>query len=609
MLTFTATTELTANSGTVAIPVVVDGKAFELTFSFSVALKGAAGADGEDAYYLETPFTWNTGETEATFTAVIYKGETDVTEDYHASCFEWYLRTENGESRIAVGRTCTVAKSTLGYGGTVVCIFTSHENENAALLTRSNKALLSASGSGLTMLTQSEGEIRVVDLPVKTATAVNLDDYLMGIDAADGYQVTVSDLATRMATGVFDARYVNADGDTMTGQLTVHYTNPAMVEKGTISMRIGAETLSANQRIGALFLQDNNGDVNFYSETYRTTDNITYTSFVHRRFSADGATAYYNGFYLDILNDGTRRVRFSDNTVRDAWANALNVVKKAGDTMAGNLVAQYSGFDLSKSNNGVSSTQYPTTFCILDNGGRISTRIEGIVWSSGNMGSYWYVRNYNTSGTSVGQKGIQMIMDKSGNLTYSISDVANFRSAIGAVNRAGDTMTANFALSATDATGRFWKVKNSKHEGSFYVDASGNLEIWSDSKGKWIVRSDASGNVYLNNHNLTNGIKGWTNLGSTTGTTAKAITASSYTEILVVMNRGTSYWGSCLIPVVALSTTANEWYCGGGNKGGTSGSARRGVFKATTTAITPVLVSIDGTDYSNSSVVTRIYAR
>ena len=90
MLTFTATTELTANSGTVAIPVVVDGKAFELTFSFSVALKGAAGADGEDAYYLETPFTWNTGETEATFTAVIYKGETDVTEDYHVTLGQAY---------------------------------------------------------------------------------------------------------------------------------------------------------------------------------------------------------------------------------------------------------------------------------------------------------------------------------------------------------------------------------------------------------------------------------------------------------------------------------------------------------------------------------------
>lgn len=609
MLTFTATTELTANSGTVAIPVVVDGKAFELTFSFSVALKGADGANGEDAYYLETPFTWNTGETQATFTAVIYKGETDVTENYHSSCFEWYLRTENGESRIAVGRTCTVSKSALGYGGTVVCIFTSHENENAALLTRSNKALLSASGSGLTMLTQSEGEIRVVDLPVKTATAVNLDDYLMGIDAADGYQVTVSDLATRMATGVFDARYVNADGDTMTGNLLIKKTgSEAFIEfqRTDLDMRMGTAATSGS--IGGFHYYDSNGDLVMYLESKLLTGDKTRTQLYARRTDADG-TKYSHGFGIVIDGQGNGSVEFSSTAFRDAWADGLNVVKKAGDTMTGNLTAKFSSFDLSQSNNGVSSTQYPTTFCILDNGGRIATRIEGVVSSSGTMAAYWYVRNYNTSGTQVAQKGIQMIMDKSGNLTYSISDVANFRSAIGAVNRAGDTLTANFALSATDATGRFWKVKNSKHEGSFYVDSSGNLGIWSDTKAKWIVRSDASGNVYLNNHNLTNGIKGWTNLGSTTGTTAKAISITGYTEILVVMNRGTSYWGSCFIPTGLLGTTATEWYCGGGNKGGSSGAARRGVFKATTTAITPVLVSIDGTDYSDSEVVTRVYAR
>lgn len=621
MLTFTATTELTANSGTVAIPVVVDGKAFELTFSFSVALKGAAGADGEDAYYLETPFTWNTGETQATFTAVIYKGETDVTENYHSSCFEWYLRTENGESRIAVGRTCTVAKSALGYGGTVVCIFTSHENENAALLTRSNKALLSASGSRLTMLTQSEGEIRVVDLPVKTATAVNLDDYLMGIDAADGYQVTVSDLATRMATGVFDARYVNADGDTMTGNLTLPKANLNWSIDTSLD-----EARSGSQFGSGIYAYDGKNRNIFYNEMALVSDRI-YRSYVVRGFDSSGAEVGRNGFYLDVMNDGTIAVRFANDATREAWVNALNVVKRtggsltgncdikvssgdarwqvtntynsvtrtagilsnnsgsgvyiwspsavagwlchtdgskkyfagmdftnaasarssigavnnAGDTMTGSLNAKFSTFDLSKSNNGVSSTQYPTTFCIEDSAGRIATRVEGVVSSNGSMAAFWYVRNYNTSGTMVAQKGIQMTMNKSGTLTYSVSDPANFRSAIGCA-------------------------------------PSGYL-------------------------------KGWTSLGSTTGTTAKAITASSYTEILVVMNRGTSYWGSCLIPVVALSTTANEWYCGGGNKGSSSPSGRRGVFKATTTAITPVLVTVDGTDYSDSAVVTRVYAR
>lgn len=402
---------------------------------------------------------------------------------------------------------------------------------------------------------------------------------------------------------------VSKDGDTMTGNLLIEKTgSEAFMEfqRTDLNMRLG--TTDANGSVGGFHYYDSNRDLVMYLESKLLTGDRTRAQLYARRTDASGQK-YSHGFGILIDGQGNGSVEFSSTAFRDAWADGMNVVKKAGDTMMGNLVARFSGFDLSQSNNGVSATQYPTTYCILDNGGRISTRIEGVVSSSGTMAAYWYVRNYNTSGTQVGQKGIQMIMDKSGNLTYSISDSANFRSAIGAVNRAGDTLTANFTLSASDTSGRFWKVKNSKHEGSFYVDSAGNLGVWSDTKARWLIRCDTSGYVYVNGHNLTNGIKGWTNLGSTTGTTAKAISISGYTEILVVMNYGTSYWGSCFIPTGLLGTTAAEWYCGGGNKGSSSPSGRRGVFKATTTAITPVLVTVDGTDYSNSSVITRVYAR
>ena len=43
------------------------------------------------------------------------------------------------------------------------------------------------------------------------------------------------------------------------------------------------------------------------------------------------------------------------------------------------------------------------------------------------LDEYWYVRNYNTSSTSIGQKSIKMIMNKSWNLTYSIDDAENFK--------------------------------------------------------------------------------------------------------------------------------------------------------------------------------------
>jgi hypothetical protein len=72
-------------------------------------------------------------------------------------------------------------------------------------------------------------------------------------------------------------------------------------------------------------------------------------------------------------------------------------------------------------------------------------RLEGLIDSSGSIGSYWYVRNYNTSGTQVGQKGISMRMAKDGTLTYAVDDGAKFRSAIGAG-------TSNLTIGTTSTT-------------------------------------------------------------------------------------------------------------------------------------------------------------
>ena len=137
-------------------------------------------------------------------------------------------------------------------------------------------------------------------------------------------------------------------------------------------------------------------------------------------------------------------------------------VNRSGDTMTGNLTMKDTGVDASKANNGVSSTHYPTTNSIQDNSNRILTRNEAIISSDGNIAAYWYVRNYNTSGGQVAQKGIQMTMNKSGNVTYSVGDPANFRSAIGAgtiskVQANGTDVassgTANIPAASTSAYG------------------------------------------------------------------------------------------------------------------------------------------------------------
>ena len=96
----------------------------------------------------QTPFTWSNNKQTANFNAVVYKAGEDVTSQYPERWFEWFLRTEDGESRIANEKTCVVQKSELGYGGTVVGRFTTYDTRY--LTTRSGKNLTTRSGNKFT---------------------------------------------------------------------------------------------------------------------------------------------------------------------------------------------------------------------------------------------------------------------------------------------------------------------------------------------------------------------------------------------------------------------------------------------------------------------------
>lgn len=89
------------------------------------------------------------------------------------------------------------------------------------------------------------------------------------------------------------------------------------------------------------------------------------------------------------------------SATKDSDGNTINTtyVKKSGDTMTSDLTLKRATIDASKTNNNVSSTQYPTTFNIFDTANRILSRQEAIIYANGDIGSYWYVRNYNTSGS------------------------------------------------------------------------------------------------------------------------------------------------------------------------------------------------------------------
>ena len=88
--------------------------------------------------------------------------------------------------------------------------------------------------------------------------------------------------------------------------------------------------------------------------------------------------------------------------------------------------------DVTKANNNISSNIYASACTINDSENHLVTRYETEICTDGKVKSIWYLRNYNTSGGTVGSAGLQMIMDKSGTLTWNVGAAANFRSAIDA---------------------------------------------------------------------------------------------------------------------------------------------------------------------------------
>ena len=156
-------------------------------------------------------------------------------------------------------------------------------------------------------------------------------------------------------------------------------------------------------------------------------------------------------------------------------------VSKSGDTMTGSLTApglvtthatsptvtsKATSIDASKANNNVSSDAYPG-WNAQDSAGRILTRMEGVVSPSGPISAYWYVRNYNTSGTQVGQKGIRISMAKDGTLTYTVDDNSKFRTALGLATVASSGSYNDLSNKPTIPTGfNFLNLGESNHVAS-----------------------------------------------------------------------------------------------------------------------------------------------
>ena len=253
------------------------------------------------------------------------------------------------------------------------------------------------------------------------------------------------------------------------------------------------------------------------------------------RYDAQLATGNGSNYYLKLrqANNGTwgnwKSVAFTDSSITGNAATATKLetartingvsfdgsanitiadstkLPLAGGIITGELSYKVNSIDAKLANNNVSSgILYPTTFHIRDKNSNTITRLESIVNSNGEIGTYWYINNYNTDGTRVAKKGIKNTMAKDGTLTYNKSDASKFRSAISAVNKAGDTLTGKIKIYNEDApTGLQSAQLTIGSTSSAYNGSTGGgdvaIELWRGTYASWQILNNG-GHLYFKNN-------------------------------------------------------------------------------------------------------------
>ena len=234
-------------------------------------------------------------------------------------------------------------------------------------------------------------------------------------------------------------------------------------------------------------------------------------------------------------------------------------VNKSGDTMTGSLTApglisthatspvvtsKATSIDASKANNNVSSDSYPA-WNAQDSAGRILTRMEGVISPSGPISAYWYVRNYNTSGSQVGQKGIRISMAKDGTLTYTVDDNAKFRTALGLANVASSGSYSDLSNKPTIPTKTSQLTNDTIFGYSNEISTNNTSDMWvpvfSNSKIQHRViptaYNTAPGSVYTKNV-----ARMWNHSGSEYQNPNEILEVSSDGTTIQVSNLRTRFW-------------------------------------------------------------------
>lgn len=200
---------------------------------------------------------------------------------------------------------------------------------------------------------------------------------------------------------------------------------------------------------GIEFVDKNGERVGSFSAIHET-DGTTRTSLY--TFNEDGnGNEQSNALSMYVTKDGTKTYWLSSpfafrQALTSGTANA-NAKFFRGDGELTNVLinksfeTQYDYFDLSQSNNGVSSTRWPSALNTLDKDGRAASFFGSTINSDGNVGASIY--SYNVVNGATKSNSFTVWVEKDGSLKYSYASPSAARDSL-AMNTWTSVTAANW---------------------------------------------------------------------------------------------------------------------------------------------------------------------
>lgn len=338
-----------------------------------------------------------------------------TTRDFVASVKVGALASANGPDSLAVGESETYGFGAIAFGA-----------ECSALGNRSIVGGTDSDSVGRSSVAIGEGVKALADGSAAfgmETVANGRDQFVIGednvIDTSDRYAFIVG----------------NGDSSTRSNAFTVGWNGDIYPSKRTVLKSLvnrdnpSGTAISDNDH--SVYITDADGErIGIVRVEQSTGGNIT-LSLMSIGEKTDG-TEVINQISLNSLRDGSRTYYVADPA---AFRSAISAFSTSGGTITGPVYAKNTVIDRSVS---PSSAQYTTdvgggsSFQLVDKNGAVLGYIRASKQVDGRTGLDLRVWNSDTAGSNVVHGAFQIFIDRSGTVSYSIANQANFRNAIGA---------------------------------------------------------------------------------------------------------------------------------------------------------------------------------